>query len=544
VTNGLDLDRERLREAMRTMLLPIAAECEDGALGRAAQEMSRLGVKADDHAAWISLEREKWRDGGEPTQELEGVTAAYLATGDSDLSDVLADAYFDLYELLRGRYLLSHDEACAFLSYARLIAHLAEAEEMSSAQIERVLRARDERVDFSWRAVQRILGQLGLKPALDGELVQELFALDQELEKATFADADIETCAMMLGETAERLGFPVDLEDLAKRLYWPDGTTFGPYLQILHFLCSIAEFYDHALSVLYEFTPRGAVAGWLFDQYPSALTGAGNPVLNNAKGSDQLTSAWAASREDRLDEARALVALISGLESMGFSARRELASWLRRWLVRLIRLTEPLAVLLPNEFSPKQIERILDGIATTETNTQGIIEQRVVDALTSESYPEPAWRARGLGDSVNASNVSRRKLGDCDFQNAEARRVIAWEAHAGRLTEVYVEGHERTLGRLLRLRREEFEGIADPSEWAVEVVFVGHDLQANLPTSYTEEEIAIEITYQDYTELRDAAPEPEELVDAFSKHVNAVLNQKRTPTFVRERLRDLAGPAT
>lgn len=528
---------------MRTLLLPVTPEYEEEALDSAQKELERLGVNVADHAGAVALERERWRDTGGISDELAGVIAAYVAAGDPALGDLLADKYFALYDILRDRHLLDHDESAAFLSHARLIAHLAETHQMSAAQIERVLRARDSRVDFAWRAVQRILGQLGLKPALDGERVQELFERDRELEKAAFADADVGTCAWMLGEVGERLAFPEDLEQLALTLYPPDGAPFGPYLQILHFLTSIAEFYDHPLSVLYEFSPRGTVAGWLFDQYPSALTGAGNPILNNAKGFDQLTPAWAASREDRLEQARALVALVTGLESMGFSARQELAGWLRRWFVRLIRLTQPLTVRLPDSFTAKQIDRILKILARGETNTQGIIEQRIVDAITSAVHPEPTWRGRGLKDSVNASNVSRGKLGDCDFQDAAARRVVAWEAHGGSLSEVYVEGHKRTLRRSLELRRVEFEGIADLGEWTVEVVFVGHELNANLPTRYDEGGVAVEIRFEDYAGLIGASPSPADLVEPFAEYVNAVLNKKRTPQYVRERLLDLAGAA-
>jgi len=536
-----DAQRDALREAMRTLLLPIAPECEEDALDGAAQELARLGFDAADFADAVSLEREKWRDTGDVSDDLAGVIASYVAAGDPDLGELLSETYFALYEILRDRHLLEHDEAAAFLSHARLIAHLAEAEQMSAAQIERVLRARDARVDFAWRAVQRILGQMALKPSLDGDRVEELFERDRELEKSVFADADVETCAEMLGDVADRLGFPGDLEELALTLYPPDGAAFGPYLQILHFLATIAEFYDHALSILYEFSPRGQVAGWLFDQYPPALTGAGNPVLNNAKGFDQLTPAWAASREDRLDQARALVALVTGLESMGFAARQELAGWLRRWLVRLIRLTEPLTVLLPDRFSTRQVQRILDSIAAGETNTQGIIEQRVVDAITSVLYPEPQWRGRGLKDSVNASNVSRRKLGDCDFQDAAGRKAVAWEAHGGGLSEVYVEGHRRTLRRSLELRREEFEGIADLSDWDVEVVFVAHDLLAHLPVRYGESGVAVEIRAEEYADLISRGPSASKLVDPFAEYVNDVLNAKRTPQYVRERLLDMAG---
>ena len=81
------------------------------------------------------------------------------------------------------------------------------------------------------------------------------------------------------------------------------------------------------------------------------------------------------------------------------------------------------------------------------------------------------WRSHGLGDSVNASNVSRRKLGDCEFQNASAADgSMAYEAHAGNLSQVYVDGHAQTLRRVLPLRIEEWERIAGVQEWNIEII--------------------------------------------------------------------------
>ena len=61
------------------------------------------------------------------------------------------------------------------------------------------------------------------------------------------------------------------------------------------------------------------------------------------------------------------------------------------------------------------------------------------------------WRSHGIGDSVNASNVSRRKIGDAEFQHATEKTVVAYESHAGRLTDVYVDGHVETLRRVIPL---------------------------------------------------------------------------------------------
>jgi hypothetical protein len=515
------------------MLLPVAPGNEEDAVEAAAFELSRLSVDPADHATWLRVECDQWRDDGEPGDDLTNVTAVYLETGDPERGNELAGHYFGLHRQLREQG-FSHDDAAAFLSHARLMAHLAERERMSSAQIARALSARDERVQFSWRAVRGVLRALHMAPRLDQDAVEQLYERDVELEQVVFADADLVTCATMLEDAAARLGFPQAVAPIALTLYGPDGRTFGPYLQLLHFLCVVAEFYDHAISTLYEFAPRGNVARWLFDKYPASLTSSGNPALNNAKGLDQLTQNWAASRKSgEAEQARALVALVSGMESMGFVARQELAGWLRRWLIRLIRLAKPLTRPLPLSLSTAQGSRLLDEVAAGETNTKGIIEQRVVDALSSCIHGSD-WRSRGLGDPVNASNVSRRKLGDCDYQNAQAREIVAYEAHAGRLTDVYLKEHRRTLHKMLVLRREELEGVSDPSEWEIRVIFVAHDLDADLPCRYEEDGIGVLIEHQSFADLARSVRESDLLGEALDRHIIVPLSEKRTPAQARE----------
>lgn len=535
-----DSGREDLREALRQLLLPIDPKLEDSALDAAASELSRLGFGTADHAASVRLDSEKWADGEGITPELAGTIACALSAGDEEIGPRISESYLDLYSGLRAD-LFDHFSALAFLSHTRLVMVLATSQQMSAAQIARVLRARDRRVGFTWQSVQRILGQMGLRPVLDGDEVQAAHASDIQLEVIQFADASIETSAELLGRAGERLGFPGDLAELASDLYPDHESGFGPHLQMLHFVTVIAEFYDHALPFIYEFAPRGQVAEWLFGQYPPALTGAANPVLNNAKGVDQIDRTWSVTRNSKRESAHALASVIEGLDNMGFAARQELAGWIRRWLVRAIRLTEPLSVALPEQLEVDEIQKLLTFMANEETNTQGIIEQRVVDAVTSELFSGGGWRPRGLGDSVNATNLSRRKLGDCDFQEASSRQIHAWEAHAGKLTQVYLDGHVRTLRKSLLNRIEEMEGIAELTDWNVRVTFVGHSLEAQLPLRYVEEGVAIEIDFESYQGLFARAPVAEQLRGAIEMYVMQVLNQRRTPQYVRSKVLEIVG---
>ena len=130
---------------------------------------------------------------------------------------------------------------------------------------------------------------------------------------------------------------------------------------------------------------------------------------------------------------------------------------IRLWLHRVMRYARPIGTELPGELTEDQIQRLLANSAANETQTAGVIEQRIVDALTSSLHtPADGWHPRGLCDAVNASNVSRRKVGDVDYQNNDVKGVIAYEAHGGTLSETYLQGHLQTLPKTLAPRQEEW----------------------------------------------------------------------------------------
>jgi hypothetical protein len=501
--------------------------------------MDNGGIAVADQAEFIRLELNRTKAGHGIHTGLSRLIDAALHAGDLEWGPRLASKYDELHEtVLQERHLMSFDEASAFLSHARLIAQLARDESMSAAQIATILSARDRRVDFSWQAVQDVLGRLGLRRTLNLAEVQALFQRDAELEERYFADADFGDAASIVGRVGRDFGFEEDLESLLTRLFPPDsdGPRHGPYLQMLHYQCVIAEFFDHAVTVLYEFAPRGAVAEWVFAQYPGDLSGAGNPFLNNAKSVDRLDAAWARSkdRQGLLSPASALFEIVAGLEVLGFAARQELAGWVRRWLLRVVRLTRPLAREVPALPTPKAVAALLEAVAADETRTAGIIEQRLVDAVALTRHADAdGWRSHGVGDSVNASNVSRRKLGDCEFQNAAARKVVAYEAHAGNLSQVYVDGHAQTLRRVLPMRIEEWERIADLDEWDVAVVFVAHSFSC-LPMDIEIEGVHVAVQFVQYNDFLADVPAPADMTSLFANYVNARLNARQTPQRVRD----------
>lgn len=311
---------------------------------------------------------------------------------------------------------------------------------------------------------------------------------------------------------------------------------------MLHYQCSIAEHYDHPLSSMYEFSPRGKASDWLSDRYPAALEVAKqNPFLNNAKGVDELNDAWARPRDDHALQAHALTSIIQGLDNMGFAARRELAAWLRRLLIRKIRLAEDDRLALPSALDASQAMALLEGLSAHETHTRGIIEQRVVDAVAILKHPMPKWIPRGLLDSVNATNVSSFKCGDCDFQDTDARRVVAYEAHGGKLTEIYVEGHLRSLETILPHRVKEWEeNLGSSSSWNLRVTFVAHEHNVGKPIRREIAGVSVTVDAESFEGFLSTIDETDSAALAsLDTYVRDPLDEPRTPNSVRRTFLDI-----
>lgn len=539
----MDRAIEEAREAFRWLQLPVPIDKEDLALESAIDELAELGIAPEDIPTWLDLEISAWKETGTPSARLEGVVATYIVAADDGDGEILAEGYFRLHKRLAAEPLLGHEEATAVLSHARLMGLLAKNEKLSSARIASLIAARDQRAPAAWQQVGTILGQLDCRPALGRADIESVFEADHELELQVFADADLTVCVEMVADAAKKLGFPGDLRSPLKVLLLNRGQPNGPYLQMLHYQCVIAEYFDHVLSAIYEFSPRGEAARWLFERYPDSLEVKDNPFLNNAKSVDRLNSEWARSKKQgQVRESHALVAIIDGLDSMGFAARRELAAWLRRLLMRKIRLAIGEAVKLPDSLTASEAKSLLSRLAERESNTWGILEQRVVDALTAIKHPSPKWIARGLGDSVNATNMSRRKCGDCEYQLTDDRRVVAYEAHAGRLTDLYIKAHLRSLTSVLESRLKEWEDNVGPGlTWEVEVVFVAHDIsQVAVPVSKAIGDVAVVVRAVEFQDLAGGVDVADAAVlESVQHHILEPLAMRRTPDAVRDTMLEM-----
>jgi hypothetical protein len=164
-----------------------------------------------------------------------------------------------------------------------------------------------------------------------------------------------------------------------------------------------------------------------------------------------------------------------------------------------------------------------------------VLEQRVVDAIAAHRHQEiNGWRSRGLGASVNATNISQRKVGDCDFQSSQQLKVNAYEAHGGTLSTIYVKEHLRTVGKTMPIRVEELSGIADLTKWEISITFIAHVVAAGPIEDIKMSGVKVKVGFESYQEfVRRAIAEgiPSSLLNTL---ILSPLREARTPSDVRK----------
>ncbi|WP_082937547.1 hypothetical protein [Rhodococcus sp. 852002-51564_SCH6189132-a] len=545
-----DTSNLALAHVIRGWELPLAIEREHAAIEATAVLAHSQGLGPDDFALVLEEATERWQLDGAVDPQLRAAVDEVLKFTPPVLDEIGARAYFDLYRKLREGSSdvagLPHSVARRLLSRASLIAHLLGEELFSCSQVARLLATTEASLDVAHGSVAFIARRLSLLPELNEAAAgEDLWDSDQALSLALFPDSSVAETSAIAGKETDTWLPEVDVERLLNRLRRADQGSkepFWPYLQMLHWCLTPIEFYDHPASYLYEFKPRGNIGGKLFARYPAAT---GNPVLNNAKAVQTLNSSWARNRGG--DDAHALVTLLSTIESLPFVPRRQVARVLRAWLLRMIELCTVKPVPLDLTVTDDLFTAVTDHLTKHETYTQGVIEQRVVDCLAVLAFDGQGWRARGLGDGVNASNLSRHKLGDVEFANVDERRAIALEAHGGHLSATYVKDHARSLGRIVEQRlAESWSALDDPEAWTVEVLFVAHSRDAaGLPTSETLHGVHVTYEYIDYRELTQLAisrSTPQVRIAAFELHVVEQLNGGTVRESVREKFREIARP--
>lgn len=508
-------------------------------------------VTPEDLAMELADDVFSWQGGGSPSDLVIDVIGRYLELHGEDEYSLTGEQYLDLFSRVqigdkknwRG---LNWFTAKLLLSKARVIGYLQCEERYSSSQVVKVLVATESSLQVPFQAVGLVGTAFGASVAPpDKEVIDLTWDISSELGDTLFADATVgESCAIAAqrsGEFTPGLTLEADLRALAgvEAMIEPSWN----YLQMLYWQALILEFYDHPASRLYEFVPRGANAKHAFKKFEIATD---NPFLNNAKGTAGLSSEWALNRGG--DDAHALVSSLALLEDHPHSASLETARILRAWIIRTLALARESRSYIAILDYGEAFDRLAVAVGDTETNTHGVIEQRIVDALSILVYGGESWKPSGLGDHVNATNTSRKKLGDVEFASVEGLRAVAIEAHGGRLTRAYVDSHNLSLERSIGMRLElAWSSLADASEWAVDMVFVAHQYSTEpLPTHEVMHGVVVNYEYINYHELRERAlisSDVDERDKAFNAWVVNVLNSANVRQSVRDKAVMMMGDA-
>lgn len=530
------------RRLLRSLLLPINLNNEDGCVDKLQSLLNELlGERVEEHFDWLESQLSSWHEAGSPSSRLSTIIKAILLEGAGDYNEIISTNYFIAHRELIDNQLVSPELARSFLSHLVLIIRLTDEEKMSSAQISKILDAMNPSAGFGRRSIEAILKKMGMAPTITTDDINSILESDEALATSEFGDSELSECAQNITVLGTRLGYKQNIgSDLLTLIDENDVSKYTPYLQILHYQCSILELHDHNPKDFYEFSPRGQAATRLFHSYPESMQRAGNPFLNNAKSVGQVNFPWAAGKKNNeFPGAAALFSILDGLDEMGYAAKQELALWIRCFIHRFMAFAIPLETPLPEELSQDKYIALINNTALRNTATRGIIEQRIVDAIGLLLHtPNDRWVSRGIGDSVNASNTSKKKLGDCDFQRIEDYQAIAYEAHGGVLTQTYLDEHIRTLPKSIVPRVAEWSTFSNPTDWSVEIVFVAHEFSAQIPDDFDINGVNICIKFILYSEFSEQIAGNVH-IGIFNTHILGPLSQKRTPSFVRQKFLEL-----
>jgi len=535
-----------LEAVLTEMAAPVGSDPAESVLAL-SQALESHGVPLADQAETARRLAAEWRVAVECPRLLRDGVEAAVSKSSSPHARAIAPEYFSLHGGLQSGLAMTFGSASIMIGHTPVIGDLAERHSMSAAQIATFLRSRGiAEGAATWAAVQKVLSAISLAPAVSPTEVESQIEVDLRAEERRFADADWAVALEIMATVGNGIGIEPEVVAHLADLAPESGDAHWPYVFMLHFSCVPLDWYDHAPVYLYEFRPRGQSAEKLLSRYRHFDVGS-DPFLNNAKSVDRVDQRWADSKT-RMGLRRPASALVTILEEVGalpFQAKRAYGAALRHWCLRQLRLQrgpgEPLASDL---LEPEPLGRLLTATAASETNTRGIVEQRVVDALALAAHSAERWRARGLGDSVNAANTARRKLGDCEFQDSMNHRVEAYEARGGHLSQAYFDNHRATLERVMRRRLDdEWLAYSEASDWDVKVTFVAHTTDLSDPIEAEVEEVRVRFRFATYESLISGLDlSGTELRSSISKLVIDSLNHPRTPQRVRDRVATLSAP--
>jgi len=546
--------------AISSLLLPTHGRAGDSYFER-ARERLRAASDGEELAQWVPAQLDLWRSTGRPSREFRTVTETILyeagaepasfvvnlnpgehGTPRSEACRRLSAGYFNCVASVMQEDGLSVDEARGIVSQAGVVLAATIEEQQSAARIRHNLSCAGASIGKSYRVPKAVMATIGHPVELSVAEVQHIFEEDAVAEPDLLADLSVDEAITYIGEISQALGCNTDIAK-PLRIVASSDLMHDPYLVVLHYQLTTAVKYDSLLIDLYEFSPRSERVEWITRAYNEAgLEARSNPYLNNFKSVELLTASWANTKQGHRFAAHALVELIETLDGLAPLQRQTLGSLIRGLLHRILRITatDPATAVRVPRLDETQIHRLSAHVSAGNTATLGIVEQRYVDAVTvAKKAADGEWRApRGLGDSVNASNLSRKKFGDIEFKHNTDLWIEAYEAHGGVLTAGYVRDHLSSLPYVLTFRKAELEDRGRIEDWRLEVIFVAHEFRGHLPGNAEISGMPVTITYQTYEGF---APDviSDEMVNIFNDVFVSRINAIETPHRVRQATHDV-----
>ena len=178
--------------------------------------------------------------------------------------------------------------------------------------------------------------------------------------------------------------------------------------------------------------------------------------------------------------------------------------------------------------------QLLSKITLGNTGTYGVLEQRLCEILSIWQLDnEDLWSKRGFGDSVFTTNTSRQKLGDIEFKNKFEPKILAFEAHAGHLTQKYVDDHLASAKKISTNRRTEFEERDDLENWEITIRFLVHGFEPGIQKKLKLSGIPTKIECVLYKELI-----PNELSQSMLDQFDLRFTQRLNTISINQKIRD------
>lgn len=548
-----DFLQQRTQEVVKLLQLPITQDETRQGVNKLISNISgNLQGQEIDYIYDLETSFVKWNETGLTNKTLRNAVKILLE--DTEISrrgnGFNSRGYFNLFDGLLPEEKaidgsLSLQTMRRILSQALFITSMFINDKMSCSQVSRVLTAIESKY-ISPSAVEKVAYAFKVKPSISEDEVQEILLKDKENSEINFPDSQLME-SYSICERLCKLWVPeIEIIKDLKNLSLPGmrkTDRYYPYIQILHWSILVVEKYDHPVSYLYEFSPRGKAAEVLFKEaYPNVATQ--NAVLNLAKAVHRLDYSWVENRGE--STAYALVNLLQKIESLPRIARKEVSRTIRSWILYFIQL-EDTPEDFPQfdvNFDAESARKFSEMVNNAETSTQGVIEQRLVDALAILAFDGQGIAVRGVRDSVNASNLSKKKMGDLEFLNVGEKESTALEAHGGQVTPGYVHSHLASLSRILELRQEDNPEMSDEKEdWVITIVYVAHGFSGgldNLPTDVSGFTIRHEFwSYEKLTNKAFEDVDPDKVAQTFNLYVRDSLNLRSVRQSVRDKAIDI-----